>query len=393
MLPIVNQMELINHTPFPSHSFQAQDQHGQPSHVLVMRATYEIKSDGTLELSEKQAPIVLTDEYHGEPNKSSVRQESDLVPYKPRCDVIVNATAYAPGGRPSPGFLVGVRINGPSGEGGEPGPVLLEKKLIVTGPRCWEKGMLGGWKLKPPSVPITSLPFRYEYAFGGECRVNLDDPDGQRVEAAFRLTPEQRSMHPDGSDTAPVAHTACQENPLGMGFVEEWYLKAKKLKTLPAPQIDSPGNPVTVLGKSYSPQGFGVVTKAWQPRLKLAGTYDGEWFETRWPDLPRDFDLAFWNGAHPDMQTSHLAGNEEITLTNLTPEGILKFRLPSFPLFVMVRYATGREASVAAKLDTLIIEPESMKVSLVRRAVMPTIPEIVALETGCARCDLGVGGA
>ncbi|MRR06249.1 MAG: DUF2169 domain-containing protein [Deltaproteobacteria bacterium] len=386
-------MELINKTSFPSLSFRARDQHGQPSHVLVMRATYDIKSDGTLQLAGKQAPIVLTDEYHGEPNKSSVRQESDLVPYKPRCDVIVNATAYAPGRSPSLGFLVGVKINGPSGEDGKPGPVLLVKKLIITGPRCWEKGMMGGWKLQPPNAPITSLPLRYEYAFGGECRVNLDDPDVQRVETPFRLTPEQRSQHPDGNDTAPIAHTACQDNPLGMGFVEEWYLKAKKLKTFPAPQIDSPGNPVTEFCKTYPPQGFGVVTKAWQPRLKLAGSYDGEWLETRWPDLPRDFDMAFWNGAHPDMQSPHLAGNEEITLTNLTPEGTLKFRLPGNPPLVKVRYATGREASVAAKLDTLIIEPESMMVSLVWRDVMPTIPEIVALETGCAECDLGVGGA
>lgn len=81
-------MELINRTPFPSLTFSARDQHCQPSHVLVMRATYDIKPDGTLELSEKQVPIVLADEYHGEPNRSCFRQESDLVPYKPRCDVI-----------------------------------------------------------------------------------------------------------------------------------------------------------------------------------------------------------------------------------------------------------------------------------------------------------------
>lgn len=376
-------MEIINNLLCPSFPFQARDQHGQPSHVLVMRATYDISSDGTLELSEKQVPIVLTDEYHGEPNRSSVRQESDLVPYKPRCDVIVNATAYAPGGRPALGFVAGVRINGPAGEGGEPGSVILEKKLVVTGPRRWEKGRVGGWKLRPPTVPIVSLPLRYEHAFGGECRVNRDDPEGPRVDAAFHLTEEQRANHPDGRDAAPLAHTVCQNNPLGMGFAEEWYLKARKLKTYPAPQIDAPENPVTELGKSYQPQGFGVVTKAWQQRLQLAGTYDGEWLETRWPELPRDFNIAFWNGAHPDMQIPHLTGNEEVLLTNLTPEGSLSFRLPGNTPLVKVRHATGREDSVAAKLDTVIIEPDALKVNLVWRAVRPTIPEVVALEIIC----------
>lgn len=384
-------MEPINRTPFPSLTFPARDQHGQPSHVLVMRATYDIKSDGMLELSEKQSPIVLTDEYHGEPNKSSVRQESDLVPYKPRCDVIVNATAYAPEGKPALGFVAGVRINGPCGESIEPGPVILEKKLVVTGPRCWEKGRVGGWKLRPPTSAIASLPLRYEYAFGGECRVNRDDPDCHRVEAAYHLTEEQRANHPDGLDAAPLAHTVCQNNPLGIGFAEEWYLKARKLKTYPAPQIDAPENLVTELGKSYPPQGFGIVTKSWRQRLQFAGTYDGEWLETRWPELPKDFDIAFWNGAHPDMQTPHLAGNEEVTLTNLTPEGFFKCRLPGNPPFVKVRYATGRESSVAAKLDTLIIEPDASKASLVWRAVMPAVQEVVTLETHCAasgfKCD------
>lgn len=373
-------MQLVNNTPFLAISFPARDQHGQPSHVLVMRATFDIKPEGTLELSNNQEPIVLTDEYHGEPNKSSVRQESDLVPYKPRCDVIVNATAFAPEGRPSLGFVVGVKIDGTQGENGEPGPVILEKKLVVTGPRCWEKGRVGGWKLRPPTVPIASLPLRYEYAYGGECRVDRDDPDGRRVDAALQLTEEQRANHPEGRDAAPLAHAVCDDNPIGMGFMEDWYLKARKLKTFPAHQVDARENPVTMFGKGYPPQGFGIVAKTWKQRLRLAGTYDEEWLETRWPDLPGDFDAAFWNGAHPDMQTPHLAGNEEITLINLTPEGSLKFSLPGNSLCIKVRYASGREAAVAPKLDTLIIEPEVMKVSLVRRAVLPIIPEIVALE-------------
>lgn len=373
-------MYINNSTIFPALAFQSTDQHGESFHVVVMRATFDIQTDGKLVLSTKQQPIVLTDEYFGEMNKSSVRQESDLVPFKPKCDVIVNATAYAPGGVPSLGFVAGVKINGPPHDNGAAGPLILEKKLLVTGPRFWEKGLLGKWTLNTPTTPISSLPLRYDHAFGGECRVEMDDPDGNRLKAAFRLSSEQRGCHPDGLDSAPLAHTTCENNPLGIGFVEDWYLKAKKPNLIPAPQIDDPNDPVTIFGKTYPPQGFGVITKAWKQRLALAGTYDDAWLETGWPDLPEDFDPSYWNGAHPDMQVPHLNGDEEITLTNLTPGGLLSFRLPGEMPVMTVHFENGATATVPAKLDTLIIDPDSMKVSLVWRVVMPTVPEILLME-------------
>ena len=317
-------MNFINTTLYPALTFQATDQHGESTHVIVMRSTFNIMGDGPLQLSKKQEPIVLTDEYFAELNKSSVRQESDLSPFKPKCDVIVNATAYAPRGVPSFEFVAGVRIHSRPEETGGPGPLILEKKLLVTAPRCWEKGLLGKWTLKPPSTAITSLPLRYEYAFGGECIVNLDDPDGNRIKSEFRLNPEQRDSHPDGPEKAPIAHTTCENNPLGVGFADDWYLKAKKPKTVPVPQIEDPKNPVAVFGKMYPPQGFGIITKAWKQRLELAGTYDDAWLETCWPDLPEDFDLSYWNGAHPDMQVPYLNGDEEVFLTNLTPSGVFQ---------------------------------------------------------------------
>ncbi len=374
-------MKYINHTPFPSMAFQATAGDGQSSHVVIVRATFDIQNDGKLAVSDEQVPIALTDEYFGEVNKSSVKQESDLVPYKPRCDVIVNATAYAPGGKPSPGFVAGIKITGPYTTKDSAPPLVLENNLLVTGPRNWEKGLMGGWALKAPTEPVTSLELRYEYAFGGECRIDHDDPDGKGIKSGSRLTPEQRESHPEGPADAPIAHTVFEDNPLGKGFAEAWYLKAKKIKTIPAPQIDDPKNPVTSFGNTYPPQGFGIIAKAWRQRLKLAGTYDNNWIEERWPDLPDDFDMAYWNGANPDMQAPHLAGGEEITLTNLTPAGTLTFSLPTDLQFVDVLFENGRNASVPAKLDTVIIEPDSMKVCIVWRAVIATPPEIAVVES------------
>jgi hypothetical protein len=232
----------------------------------------------------------------------------------------------------------------------------------------------------PPTTPITSLPLRYEYTFGGECKISLDDPAGKRTKVEFRLNTEQRNSHPDGPDVAPVAHSAYDCNPLGLGFVEEWYLKAKNFKSIPAPQIDDPKNPVRDLGKAYPPQGFGIITKSWNQRLVFAGTYDDAWLETRWPDLPENFDMAYWNGAHPDMQVPYLNGDEEIVLSNLTPGGTLNFRLPGLKPIVKIVCAHGRSLSVSANLDTVILEPDSMRIALVWRAVVATQLADLVLE-------------
>lgn len=112
----------------------------------------------------------------------------------------------------------------------------------------------------------------------------------------------------------------------------------------------------------------------------VAGAYDTEWLATRWPHLPEDFDTAYWNGAHPDMRIPHLAGGEEIMLTNLTPEGALTFRLPGHLPLLQARYRGGRSGSVFPKLDTLIIEPDARNVSLVWRAVLPIQPETAVVE-------------
>ncbi len=68
------------------------------------------------------------------------------------------------------------------------------------------------------------------------------------------------------------------------------------------------------------------------------------------------------------------------TLTNLTPGGKLQFTLPCDMPFVDVSYDDGRTESFPATLDTLVIEPDSMKVYMVWRAVISAPPEITTAE-------------
>ncbi len=345
-------MEFSNYMPFPALAFESFAPDGASFHTVVLRQTFELRH-GSLVLAQQQKPLATSDRFHGEPNLSSVAEESDLAPYKPFCDVLVNGTAYAPQGRPVPRFVAGVRIVSapvqPDDDAGVPTTkVLLDRRLSIMGPRYFVRRSMFGrsmnrlakvaslgivrpidWRLTPPE-PIAALPVRYEYAWGGQCRIDAQDPASKRVPKAFRLDDKRQAVHPD-QDNLPVAHTVCEDNPIGLGFAERWFLAATKQQKIAAPQIEASSEPISIQAwlaaangrthPSLRSAGFGIVAKAWRSRRELAGTYDDAWLAERHPGLPDDFQFQYWNGAHPLMQVPHLKGNETILLTNLVPAG------------------------------------------------------------------------
>ena len=78
------------------------DKTGRERLVAVAKGTYGIPSHPDREptLLEEQVPLVLTDVFTGEPGFSAPLHEIDFAPRKPRCDVLLNGSAYAAGGRP-----------------------------------------------------------------------------------------------------------------------------------------------------------------------------------------------------------------------------------------------------------------------------------------------------
>src|SRR5690349_20879983 len=104
-------MEYRNLTPFPSLAFQSYGQDAEIFHVIALRATYQIINGQPLKAVQQQLPLCIRDQFYGEINQSSIQFENDLAPFKPKCDVIVNATAHAPAGNPAPNFEVGLRMH------------------------------------------------------------------------------------------------------------------------------------------------------------------------------------------------------------------------------------------------------------------------------------------
>jgi hypothetical protein len=381
-------MDYRDYTPLETVTFDTLDKEEKEYHVVVMRGTFDIRKDGILILSKDQEALAATDEYYGKTNQSGVRLESDFAPFKPRTDILIDATAYAPGGRPVSSFIVSVKVTGSSAQSAPPdrpyglnpdmppsgealaawkkecetykknpateGAMICSKDLLITGPLYFYPAMLGRWTLGSPEL-MTHLPIRYEHAFGG--MITVYNQETEREQTVFY-----------------------KQNPLGIGHWPEWtHKEARRRKRVPAPRILETSDTLK-FGKDLTPQGYGPICRTWQPRLALAGTYDEEWQKGRWPNLPDDFDAGYWNCAHPDLQVPYLNGDEEIHLTNLTPDGNLKITLPGHIPYVLVKYKHNETIDAKANLDTVFIEPDKRKVTLVWRTIVHSDPEVGIME-------------
>jgi len=72
----------------------------------------------------------------------------------------------------------------------------------------------------------------------------------------------------------------------------------------PLPVLISPEDQGARRGRASVPVTIGALAPHWPGRVRLAGTYDKAWQETRAPLLPRDFDPAWWQAAPVEQRLS-----------------------------------------------------------------------------------------
>lgn len=360
-------------------------------HVLVMKTGFRLQpvhgGEWQVVLQENPAfPLLTANEYAGDINNSQVQTETDISPYKPRCDVIINGTIYTPDGIPMEKMRASVILC--SLQGGE----LLNKELIITGKYYFQRNQLTKkWQTTPPE-PFTSLPLNYQYAFGGQCRVETDSEIAGLIPEAYRLTEAQRAEHP-AVDNPPLAHRIYHLNPLGRGYSQEWYLQASGYPDTEAPRILSASHPFTSAHfarvirdeadgseLAFQPAGTGIIPAGWQPRLALAGTYDEAWLTSRHPALPADFDFGFWNCAPRDQQIPFPRPGIKIALTGFHPDGDIRFLLPPHQARVLLRMATGELIPQRMWTDTLHIDTDTRRVSLTWRYLLPVSANVRVME-------------
>lgn len=340
-------IELENHSPFPALVFEKLGYLGKHFDVLAVHGTFRLKTDGTrADLNQEQSPLVMADTYWDAPENSSLKFETDLVIAKKRSDIHIIGTAHTPNGAPRKHWQASIRVG------------KLQKKLELHGPTKWLNGMTSWHRSKVE--PITQLPLRYEYAYGGthqwDSHVNPD---------------KRQPPHQD------------ERNPIGLGHYNPWKLSGKE--PYPAAQILASGaiGFIDSMSKLHSVEGFGPISRWWQSRAQYAGTYDDAWKDKIWPYLPDDFDFAFYNSAHPDMQyPGYLEGNEALELTGMlpnsqsrsssaNPEGTVRTALGGYELVVVAEDEAGMLHKHSPRLDTVTIDLDSLLIHHTWRLTLP----------------------
>jgi len=317
-------MQLVNATGMQAGYTMALDPDGRERIVVVIKGTFTIpRESGDLQLAEEQLPLVLADEFYGDPGLSAMRRESDFASVKPRCDVLVLGSAHAPGGRPAERVSVGLRVG------------RLVKGFDVVGDRVWD-----GRRISSPR-PFVRLPINYGVAYGGVDFVG-ERPDRQETYAA---------------------------NPVGVGYYP--LSRGPALDGKPLPNTEEIGSPVGSTIGRYQPMAFGPLGRNFDPRFRLAGTYSQRWLAEAFPFLPADFDPSYFQSAPADQQIEHPLGGEEVALLNLTPEGSTRFRLPPVEMPVEFTNTAYERIGARALLDTIAIESDERRVTLAWRASHP----------------------
>ena len=209
----------------------------------------------------------------------------------------------------------------------------VSKSARVYGDRQWKDG-----KITAPTA-FKTMAMVYEKAYGG-----LYIQEGQIADADTR-------------------------NPVGRGFSGK--RSSKDMNGVPLPNLEDPSRLIQKHDDQPAVAGFGFCAPNWQPRVSHAGTYDEHWKTNRAPYLPEDFDSRFLNMAHPDLVYPGFAqGGELVSIQGMHPRGSLEFEIPQVGLVTRVQMA-DTEYLPLLNLETIILEPNALRISMVWRAALP----------------------
>ena len=322
---------------------------------LLLKRSYDIGADGICRRAAKDMVIFTGDVYWGDPMNSTIRYESDFIPYKPATDVVLNGTAYAPEGIPVASCYVTLQVEE------------SRKQIFVLGDRV-ARYVKDNVPLFTDPAPFATMELRYERAYGG-----------------IDVFSDNRTPYP------------YPRNPLGCGFMVG--ATPRGVDNLPLPNLEVPSAPLTpdmlCIGEyarweqQPTPAGFGWLPKTCLPRAGLAGILpadrkteqelrqayarlipDGQQREKYLRYGFPDMDFRFFNGASPGQIFPFLNGGERIVTENLDPRGVVSFRLPEDTPVLGLDIGFGVQEPPVV-LHTVMIRMDDRQVDLVWRGAVP----------------------
>ena len=297
-----------------------------PVLTIVCRATFVLQPGEAL-LASEQEPLTLCEQPYPDGSSHGVYAPSDLIPMKPRADVVLVGQAFAPGRQPVRSLVARLAV-------GE-----MEKRIEIFGDRQFD---LQGALIEGPRFTI--MPLVYERAAGGPDTAN---PIGVR--------PHQRDQR----------------------------------GRLTLPNLQPTGLEIATFADPIAPVGFGPIASEWPSRRALfgpaaTGAASAEWQR---PLVPPGLDPSYFHAAPQDQQVQALRGDEQIVLGNLHPQhSELVTRLPGVRPRTFVEGRGGAPQAVTMRADTLWIDTSRQIFTVTWRGQLPLDPPapglrvLVALE-------------
>ncbi|MET0333885.1 MAG: DUF2169 domain-containing protein [Rhizobacter sp.] len=327
-----------NRTPYAFEALQLTDEEAVAQCVTCVQATFQIDPQGLAPLPQ-QPPIKAGGQWRGDPAKTSMVEEPQIAFFKPGTDIVLRGHAHAPQPGATEG-MIGIRV----------GPV--QKTARVFGDRRYTTRFGLQHSISEPQ-PFERIPIIPELAFGGWDRRNEDDR----------------------------RHACEPRNPVGRGF----HVQAPDGDEAWLPNFEDPQNLIASWSDRPQPACFGFTAPEWQPRLGFGGTYDEAWSKSRKPLLPKDFDRRFFNAGSPGLVSSQpLRGDEDVVVVGCSPQQRVAFRLPEPDAPVCVVELRGqRRVSLPTRLDTLIVDMDSLTLRMLWRACLPVrngLHDVVSIQ-------------
>jgi hypothetical protein len=303
-------MEVLSACPLPVTSLVWRRTPAAWVRTVACKGTFDLVP-GVARLSKQQDPLHDEDQPQGGDPSRSVHAPGDRVPFKPRADVVLVGSAFAPGGQPVRSLVAVLAVGA------------ISKAIEVFGARVWTAdGQL------QDTVSFSTMSLAYERAAGGPDTWN---PVGVRL------------------DARPGARAAL-------------------------PNLQPVGQKLARRGDFLAPIGFGPIAASWPLRAHLLGSH-GPAFGVaylRERPMPEDLDPAWFNAAPPDQQLDTIQPDEAIVLENLHRDHPrLSTRLPGLAPCAQIELPDAPPEKVRMRADTLWIDTDRAVCTVTWRAQIP----------------------
>ncbi|QXY83047.1 DUF2169 domain-containing protein [Salmonella bongori] len=292
---------------------------GEEIWTVALKATFDIRPDGTTQLSSSQLPINTGPVLNSD--NETLLYDTDFGPEKMATDIILNGHAWTPDGKPAPTIPVGLKIGN------------VTRIAQIYGDRIWD-----GKRYKEP-LPFEKLPLHYTRMSQGKyltsCKDNFN-PVGVSVETSPEI----------GISVLPNIEFYDDETP-GFGALPRYW----------------PGR--LQFADTYD--------KRWQ--REQAPLLPEDLDERYWQSTPPPL---YAGGRLKGGETVYL-GN--LTPPGYGRDGLLVFELPRIVPAFRTQFYDGSVIRHQAKLHTIILETDFPRVSLVWHTALSCHHQVNQLES------------